>query len=87
MLFIGANALDVVIIVVTACIGIFALSAALEGYMFRKMKFYEIIPLLVGGILLIIPDHLLSAIGLAVVAVIIVIQALERRHDKKLGIN
>ena len=87
MLFIGANALDVVIIVVTACIGIFALSAALEGYMFRKMKFYEIIPLLVGGILLIIPDHLLSAIGLAVVAVIIVIQALERRNDKKHGIN
>ena len=47
------------------------------------MNIYEILPLLVGGILLIIPDNLPSAIGLAIVAVIVVIQILERRHDKK----
>ncbi len=87
MLFIEATPFDVVTIIVTACIGIFALSAALEGFMFRRMKFYEVIPLLVGGILLIIPDHLPSLIGLAVVAVIVVIQILERRNDKKHGIN
>jgi len=83
MLFINASPVEVVTIIATACIGIFALSAALEGYMFRKMKIYEILPLLVGGILLIIPDNLPSAIGLAIVAVIVVIQILERRHDKK----
>ena len=83
MLFINATPIEVVIIVVTACIGIFALSAALEGYMFRRMKIYETLPLLVGGILLIIPDNLLSAIGFAVVAVVVVIQILERHNDKK----
>ncbi len=85
MLFIEASAFEVVTIVITACIGIFALSAALENYMFRKMRFYEVLPLLVGGILLIIPDNTLSLIGLAVVAAIVVIQVLERKHDKKLG--
>ena len=87
MLFIEATALEVAIIVVTSIIGIFCLSAALEGFMFRKMKFYEIIPLIIGSIMLIYPDTLVSGIGLAVVAVIIVIQLLERRHDKKLSIN
>jgi len=87
MLFIEATALEVAIIVVTSIIGIFCLSAALEGFMFRKMKFYEIIPLIIGSIMLIYPHTTISAVGLVVVAVIIVIQLLERRHDKKLGIN
>ena len=74
---------EVVLICVTAVIGIFAISAGLEGYMFRKMKIFEIIPLLVGGLLLINPDIVTSLIGLAIVAVITVIQLFERRHDKK----
>ena len=79
--------LEVIMIVVTAFIGIFAISAGLENYMFRKMKIFEIIPLLVGGILLINPDFVPSLIGLVIVGVIVVIQFLERRHDKKIGIQ
>ncbi len=77
--------LQIIMIVVTAGIGIFAISAGLEGYMFRKMKVLEIIPILIGGLLLIYPDILPSLIGLVIVAIITVIQILERRHDKKLG--
>ena len=84
MLFIEATALEVVIIVATSLIGIYCLSAALEGFMFRKMKFFEVIPLLVGSIMLIYPHTTISVVGLVIVAAIIVIQILERRHDKKL---
>ena len=82
MLMIDAAIFEIVVIVVTALIGIFAISAGLEGYMFRKMKIYEILPLLAGGILLINPDIISSLIGLVVVAAITAIQIIERYNDK-----
>ena len=87
MLFIEASAFDVVLIILTSCIGIFAISAALEGFMLRHLKIYESLPLVVGGLLMIYPGHITDAIGLVIVAIIVVVQILERRHDKKLGIN
>jgi TRAP transporter 4TM/12TM fusion protein len=87
MLFIEASALDVVLIILTSCIGIFALSAALEGFMLRHLKFYESLPLVVGGLLMIYPGHVTDLIGFVIVAIIVVVQVLERRHDKKLGLN
>ena len=87
MLFIEASALDIVLIIVTSCIGIFALSAALEGFMLRRLKFYEVIPLLVGGLLMIYPGHVTDLIGFVIVAIIVVVQILEKRHDEKLGLN
>jgi TRAP transporter 4TM/12TM fusion protein len=86
MLFINATVAEVALIIVTSCIGIFALSAALEGYMFRRMKFYEVIPLIIGGLLMIYPGHLTDIIGFVIVAVITAIQMIERNHDKKIGI-
>ncbi len=85
MLFIEASALDVVLIILTSCIGIFALAAALEGYMFRRLKFYESLPLVVGGLLMIYPGHVTDLIGLVIVAAIVVVQMIERNHDKKIG--
>ena len=84
MLFIEATIVEVILIVLTSCIGIFALAAALEGYMLRKLKFYEVIPLIVGGLLMIYPGHVTDLIGFVVVALIVVVQFLERKHDKKL---
>jgi len=82
MLFIEATGIEIVVIILTAIIGIFALSAALEGYMFRKLKFYEIIPLIIGGLLMIYPDNLTSVIGLVVVAVITVLQVIMSKKEK-----
>ena len=86
MLFIEATLFEVVLIIITACLGIFALSAALEGYMFRRMKWFEVVPLILGGLLMIYPGHLTDTIGFVVVAIITVIQILERRNDKKHGL-
>ena len=82
MLLIDAALYEIVIIVATALIGIFAISAGLEGYMFRKMKIYEILPLLAGGILLINPDIISSLVGLVIVGAITAIQMIEKYHDK-----
>ena len=84
MLFIEASALDVVLIILTSCIGIFALAAALEGFMLRKLRFYESIPLLAGGLLMIYPGHITDLIGFVIVAAITAIQMIERHHDNHL---
>ncbi len=81
MLFIDATIYEVILIIITSCVGIFALSAALEGYMFRKMKAYEIIPLIVGGLLMIYPGLITDIIGIVIVAVIIVLQAVLKDKD------
>ncbi len=83
MLFIDATAFEVILIILTSVIGIFALSAALEGYMFRKLKAYEVIPLIIGGLLMIYPGAVTDTIGVIIVAAVIVLQIIERRMDKK----
>lgn len=83
MLFINATIPEVALIIVTSCVGIFALSAALEGYMFRKMKIYEIIPLIIGGLLMIYPGLYTDLVGMVIVALIIILQVLTAKKNKK----
>ncbi len=83
MLFIEATAVEVIIIIITSLIGIFSLSAALEGYMFRNLKAYEIIPLIIGGLLMIYPGHITDAIGFIIVAAVTAIQIILHKRDKK----
>ncbi len=83
MLFIEATVSEVILIIITSVVGIFALSAALEGYMFRKLKIYEIIPLIIGGLLMIYPGITTDTVGLVLVAIVTVIQIIERNLDKK----
>ncbi|MBR3996597.1 MAG: TRAP transporter permease [Clostridia bacterium] len=82
MLFINATVAEVALIIVTSCVGIFALSAALEGYMLRKLKFYEVIPLLAGGLLMIYPGLITDTIGLVLVAAVVIMQIIARNTHK-----
>ena len=81
MLFIDATIAEVALIIVTSCAGIFTLSAALEGYMFRKLKVYESLPLIVGALLMIYPGILTDIIGFAIAALIIAVQIIEKKKD------
>ena len=83
MLFIESTALEVVLIIVTSMVGIFAISAGLERYMFTKIKIYEAIPLIAGGLLMIYPGHVSDAIGLVIVAAITALQIFERKKAFK----
>lgn len=84
MLFIGTNSvLEIILIVITSLIGIFAVSASLEGYMFGHMHWYERLISISGGLLLIYPGWITDLIGLSLLAVVIAIQLITKRMNKK----
>ena len=82
MLFIDTTAPEVVLICITSFVGIFAVSSALEGYFLHHMRWYERIVCVVGGLLLIYPGTVTDVIGLVLVAVIAVAQAVTHKRKK-----
>ena len=80
MLFIDTTAPEVALICITSLVGIFAVSASLEGYFLHHMKWYERIICVVGGLLLIYPGVVTDAIGLGLVAVILLAQIITRKQ-------
>jgi len=79
MLMIDTTAIEVVQIVITSLIGIFAVSASLEGYFLRCMPWYQRILSLVGGLLLIYPGLVTDVIGVALAAIVVLLQVVERK--------
>ncbi len=85
MLFVNTVWYDVVLICITAIIGMCGVSAALEGYLFTNMKWYERIISAVGGLLLIYPGLLTDGIGLGLIAVVVLIQIISKKAHKKVN--
>lgn len=74
MLFIDTTIGEVVLICITSVIGIFGVSAALEGYLLHHMKWYTRIMSALGGLLLIYPGLLTDTVGLCLVGAVVLIQ-------------
>ena len=74
MLFIDTTVPEVVTICITSLVGIFGVSAALEGYFLHRMKWYIRILSVVGGLLLIYPGMVTDTIGLVLVAIMAAVQ-------------
>ena len=83
MLFIDTTIPEVILICVTSFIGMFGVSSALQGYFLHNMKWFERILSAAGGLLLIYPGIVTDAIGLGLVAIMLVIQLLTRKKYKK----
>ena len=79
MLFVDTTAVDVVLICITSLAGIFGVSAALEGYFLRPMRWYERVASAAGGLLLIDPGLVTDLIGLGLLALVVVIQLIDRK--------
>ncbi len=84
MLFVNTTAGEVILICITSLIGIYAVSAALQGYFLRNMRWYERILSAAGGLLLIDPGLMTDIIGLTLVAMIATIQLIGARKAKVL---
>ncbi len=84
MLFIDTTAWEVIQISITSLVGIFAVSAALEGYLLHRMPWYQRIISAVGGLMLIYPGAVTDTLGIALVVIIVVLQILVR--NKKVDI-
>ena len=82
MLFIDTSVWEVVLICITSFVGIFGVSAALEGYFLGHMTWYQRILSAAGGLLLIYPGLVTDGIGLALVAAVLVLQLFEQRKTK-----
>ena len=80
MLLIDTTVSSVIIIYATALIGIMAVAAALEGYLFTDMKIWERIIMIVGGIMLISPGTITDAAGVAVIAVALILQFISKKR-------
>jgi len=79
MLFIDTTVWEVILICITSFIGIFGVSAALEGYFLHHMSWPERIISAVGGLLLIYPGLVTDSIGLGLIGIMLVIQILSRK--------
>jgi len=79
MLFVDTTAGEVILICITSLVGMYAVSASLQGYLLHEMKWYERIAAAAGGLMLIYPGIVTDSIGLALVAVIVVIQLITRK--------
>lgn len=82
MLFINTEWYQVIQIIITSLIGIFGVSAAMEGYMYVKTPWWQRIMCLAGGLLSIIPTLMTDIVGVALVILVIVLQKLSEKKMK-----
>ncbi len=81
MLLVDTSAPEVVLICITSLIGIFGVSAALEGYIFHHMPVYQRILSLIGGLMLIYPGLVTDSIGLGLFAIVIILQVMAKKSN------
>ena len=74
MLFVDTTALEVITISITSFVGIFAVAASLEGYLFHHMPWYLRAVSLVGGLMLIYPGAVTDIIGVGLVGLMVLMQ-------------
>ena len=79
MLFIDTTVWEVVLICITSLIGIFGVSASLEGYLFKNMPIYQRLISLVGGLLLIYPGLVTDIAGLVLVGLVVALQSIGKK--------
>ena len=79
MLFIETTAAEVILICITSVVGIFGVSAALEGFILEHMDWYQRIMSGIGGLLLIYPGLITDTVGLCLVGAVVVLQLLHRK--------
>ncbi len=80
LLFIDTNAWEVVLICITACIGMFGVSAGLQGYFLHHMRWYERIVSAAGGLLLIYPGLTTDLVGVALVGAVLIVQIIAKKR-------
>ena len=82
MLLVDTSAWEVILICITSLVGIFGVSAALQGWFLCRMPWYERILSVVGGLLLIYPGIVTDSIGLGLLAIVLAAQLFENKKHK-----
>ena len=82
MLLMDQGVLAAVQVIITSCLGIFGIAAALEGYIVAHAPWWQRILLAAGGLCLIDPKLTTDLVGVAVIAVVIVLQIVLRKPSR-----
>ena len=87
MLIVGSDKpwYEIVLLVITALIGIFIVSAGMEGYLLKHMPWWQRIIALAGGLCMIIPGLVTDIAGIAMIALVIVIQLIANKKTAKVS--
>lgn len=81
MLMIDTTFIKALPIAITALIGMFGLSVALEGYAFKHTTIIERIIFAICGILCILPNHATDIVGLAIMVILIAFQIFTKKKQ------
>ena len=80
MLMINASVGSIIMISATAILGMVGIAAGLSGYVVKEMNIIERVLAVVGGLLLVIPGTVTDLIGIAIIAVVVVLQILGKKR-------
>lgn len=81
MLLIDASFLQIAQFICTSMIGMFAISGGLEGYMKKKMPWWQRIMAVGAGLMLIEPALITDIIGIAIIAIVVVLQYVVKEKE------
>ena len=79
ILMINTTFVEVIPILITSLIGMFGVSAGLDGYVFRKCNFIERILFIAAGLLSIYPEFYTDIIGIGLIAALIILQIIKKK--------
>jgi TRAP transporter 4TM/12TM fusion protein len=77
-----ANWGEIAVVSITAMIGIGALAGGMQNWLFKKTTLFERGTLILAGLLLVYPKPLFDYIGIALFALVIVMQKMRKTEDK-----
>ena len=81
LLLIDTTFLQGIQVAITACIGVFLISAAVEGFLYTKVNILMRVIMLIGAFLLIDSSMLTDLIGVGTFVVVIFIQKMLAKKD------
>lgn len=85
MLLIDTTAWEVARIALTSLIGIFGIAAGMEGYMLIRMKTWERLVIIAGGLMLIDPDLITDIGGVVIVLGMVAFQSMKSKKQGQLA--
>ncbi len=74
MLFIDTKVSDVILIIITSLMGMFAVGAGIEGFLSRELKAWERLLAIGAGLLMLYPGLVTNLIGIALFVVVYFLQ-------------
>lgn len=83
MLFVDATIFEVILLTLTGMVGVFSVAAGLTGFYAVRMQWFERVFAITGGIMLIDPGFLTSAIGVSMMLAVMLFQRFKFIRNKK----